>query len=82
MNLNQEQYDALLKIAGKKLGTTPENLKAQIESGTFDSAIKGMNQQQANLFRQAVSDPKFAEKILSSPQAQELYKRLSNNQKG
>lgn len=76
---NQKQYEALLKIAGQKLGTTPENLKNQIENGTFDSAVKNMNQQQAMIFKQAISDPKFAEKILSSPQAQQLYKKLSEN---
>ncbi len=78
-NPNQKQFDNLLKIAGQKLGTSPENLKSQIENGTFDSAIKGMNPQQANIFRQALSDPKFAEKILSSPQAQEIYKKLTDN---
>lgn len=76
---NQKQYETLLKIAGQKLGTTPENLKNQIENGTFDSAVKNMNQQQAMIFKQAISDPKFAEKILSSPQAQQLYKKLSEN---
>lgn len=76
---NQKQYEALLKIAGQKLGTTPENLKNQIENGTFDSAVKNMNQQQAMIFKQAISDPKFAEKILSSPQAQQFYKKLSEN---
>lgn len=78
-NPNPKQYKALLKIAGKKLGTSPENLKNQIENGVFDSAVKNMNQQQAMLFKQALSDPSFAEKILSSPQAQQLYKKLSEN---
>lgn len=79
MNMNQKQLDALLKIAGKKLGTTPENLKSQLESGKFDNAISGMTPQQNALFKQALSDRQLAEKILSSPQAQEIYKKLSNN---
>lgn len=77
MNMNEKQLDALLKMAGKKLGTTPENLKAQLESGTFDKAISGMTPQQSMLFKQALSDKQLAEKILSSPQAQEIYKKLS-----
>lgn len=76
MNINPNQLDALLKIAGKKLGTTPERLKSQLESGKFDNAMGNMSQSQSEMFKKALSDPEFAKKLLSTPQAQELYKKL------
>lgn len=75
--MSPEQLDALLKLAGKKLGTTPENLKSQIENGAFTAAASNLSPQQSAMLSKALSDPKIAEKMLSSPQAQELYKKLS-----
>ena len=40
LNIKPDQLDELLRMAAKKLGTTPENLRAQIESGQFDSLLQ------------------------------------------
>lgn len=39
-NLSAEQAEQLLQMAAKKLGTTPETLKKQIESGKFDALLQ------------------------------------------
>ena len=39
-NLSAEQVEQLLRMAAKKLGTTPEALKKQIESGKFDALLQ------------------------------------------
>ncbi len=77
MKINDKQLDALLSVASKKLGTSPETLKKQLESGTFDKAMSGMNKTDADRLTKALSDPKIAQKILATPQAQEIYKKLS-----
>ncbi len=77
MNMDKKQMEALLSMAGKKLGVSPDQLKSQLENGSFDKAMSSMPPQQAQMLRQALSDPKTAEKILSTPQAQAIYKKIS-----
>ncbi len=75
--INQQTLQALLGIASKKLNTTPERLQKQLSDGTFEKALKNMQGNDAEKLRKALSDPKTAEKILSSPQAKEIYNRLN-----
>lgn len=80
-NLNQmnpQVLQALLGIASKKLGTTPEVLQKQLQDGTFEKALGNMPGSDAAKLKQALSDPKTAEKILSTPQAKAIYKKLQN----
>lgn len=77
MNINPKQLEALLNLAGKKLGTSPEQLKSQLENGNLQNAVDNLPPQQSAMLRQALADPKVAEKVLSSPQAQEIMKKLS-----
>ncbi len=79
MKMNQNQYNGLLNLASKKLGTTPEELQAQLESGSFEKAVSGMNPTDSKRLKEALANPKVAEKILSTPQAQEIYKKLTDN---
>lgn len=79
-NLNQpnpKALKALLDIASQKLGTTPETLQRQLQVGTFEKALSAMPGSEAQKLRQALSNPKTAEKILSTPQAQAIYKKLN-----
>ena len=39
-------------------------------------AMQGMPQNEAMMLQKALSDPKTAEKILSSPQARAIFKKL------
>ncbi len=78
-NLNQmnpQALQALLGIASKKLGTTPEKLQQQLQDGTFEKALGNMPGNDAAKLKQALSNPKTAEKILSSPQAKAIYNKL------
>lgn len=76
-NLNPQALNALLSVASKKLGATPEQLQKQLQNGTFDQALGNMPQNEAAMLQQALSNPKTAEKILSSPQAKAIYEKLS-----
>lgn len=78
-NLNQmnpQALQALLGIASKKLGTTPEKLQQQLQDGTFEKALGNMPGNDAAKLKQALSNPKTAEKILSSQQAKAIYNKL------
>ena len=80
MNLNDanpNNMEALLKIVGKKLGIPPEQLKNELQSGKFDSALKNMKPQDAATFNQFLSNPAMVDKFLNTPQAQALYNKLS-----
>ena len=67
-SMDPKAMQALLAVASRKLGTTPDVLKGQLESGVYDRALHGMPQNEAMMLQKALSDPKTAEKILSSPQ--------------
>lgn len=77
MNFDSNTLDALLKVVGGKLGMQPSDLKQQLESGKFDSALKNMNTADAAKFQQVVQNPKLMEQFMSSSQAQALYKKLT-----
>ena len=79
-NLNRpdpSKMQAVLKLAASKLGTTPEELDAHIRDGTLTGALGNMKGSDAERLRAALSDPKTAERILSTPQAKSLYEKLT-----
>ena len=72
---SQAQLNMLLKMAGKKLGTDPETLRKVLENGNADALLKqskGRNDQ----LKQVLSNPELASKLMDSPQAKELLKKL------
>ena len=70
-SMDPKAMQALLAVASRKLGTTPDVLKGQLESGVYDRALQGMPQNEAMMLQKALS-----EKILSSPQARAIFKKL------
>ncbi len=74
--MNPQALQALLGMASKKLGTTPDVLQKQLQDGTFEKALSNMSGTDATMLKKALSDPKTAEKILSTPQAKAIYKKL------
>ncbi len=75
--LQSSNAEPLLKAVSSKLGIPPEELRTQLEAGKFDSAIQRMNPGEAAKFQQAIQNPKLIEKLMSSAQAQALYKKLT-----
>lgn len=74
---NPKELDALLKTVSAKLNIPPERLKAELEQGKFDNALKNMKPDEAKKFNQVLSNPKMLEKLMSAPQAQALYQKLT-----
>ncbi|MCM1228288.1 MAG: hypothetical protein NC320_12870 [Clostridium sp.] len=71
------KVNELLNIAGKKLNIPPGELKKQLESGKFDSAMKNMSKSDAAKLDAAIKNPKLVEKMLSAPQAKSLYNKIT-----
>ena len=76
-SIDPKKLNGLLGVVSKKIGVPPEKLRIELEEGKFDSALSAMNQNDAAKFRQAVNNPKLVEKMMSTPQAQALYRKLS-----
>lgn len=76
---NPENLNALLKSVGAKLNMPPEKLKQELMQGKFDNAIKNMKPDEARKFNAVLSNPQLLEKLMSAPQAQALYKKLSGS---
>lgn len=73
--LSEAQLNALLKLAGKKLGTDPQTLRKTLESGKGEDLLKKASANNDTL-QKALSNQELAEKLMRSPEAQELLKKL------
>ena len=78
-NIDPKQLGGLLSAISKKIGVPQEQLKSEFEQGKFDSALSAMSPSDAAKYRQAVNNPQLVEKLMSTPQAKALYKKLSGN---
>lgn len=76
---NPQNVDALLKTVSAKLGIPPEKLRQELMQGKFDNAMKNMKPEEARKFNQVLSNPQLLEKMMSAPQAQALYKKLTGS---
>lgn len=76
-NIDPAKLDGLLNAVSKKIGVPADKLRSELEAGKFDSALSAMSGSDAAKFRQAVNNPKLVEKMMSTPQAKALYKKLS-----
>lgn len=83
-NFNPQRMQGLVNVISKKIGVPPEQLMNELQQGKFDSALKNMKPQEATMFGQFMSNPQMLDKLMSTPQAQSLYNKLSgddNNKK-
>ena len=76
-SIDPNKANGLINAISKKIGVSPEQLRNELESGKFDSTLSAMNKNDAAKFQQALNNPKLVERMMSTPQAQALYKKLS-----
>ena len=74
---DKKMIAALMKAAAKSLGPSPEQLKTQIDNGSLEKSLSGMNSRQAAMLSSALKDPKSAERIMNTPQAKALLNKLT-----
>lgn len=75
--IDPKKADELLKVVSKKLNVPADKLKQQLEEGKFDAALNGMGKEESQKFKMVMNNPKLMEKIISTPQAQALYKKIT-----
>ncbi|MCR5707781.1 MAG: hypothetical protein K6G82_05860 [Ruminococcus sp.] len=75
--IDPDKLSGLLNVVSKKIGVPADKLRSELEAGKFDNALSAMSGSDAAKFRQAVNNPQLVEKMMSSPQAKALYKKLS-----
>ncbi|MGN1416633.1 MAG: hypothetical protein ACI4XF_07310 [Oscillospiraceae bacterium] len=80
-NVDPQKMNALLNVVGNKLNMSPEQLRKELEAGKFDSAINNMKPAEAEKFNAVMKNPKLLDSIMSTPQAQELYRKLTGGKK-
>ena len=73
---NNDELEALLKIAAQRLGTNPEDLKNQAATGNLNKVFSQMSPNDAAKMQQVLSDKDASNKLLSTPQAQALLQQL------
>lgn len=77
MNKNNNfDNEKIIKNAAEQLGKSPEEIKKALENGNLKKAIGNLSESQAAQLNKALSNEEYAKKILSSPQAQALIKKL------
>lgn len=73
---NQEEINRLIDNLSKRLGKEPQQIKKAAQNGNMQSILQGMNSTQAARLEKILSDPEASKKILDTPQAQALIKKL------
>lgn len=76
---NSSSFDELLSKAGASAGTSPEKLRQAAKDGKLNEIFKGMDKEQLGKVQKILKDREATERILNSPQAQELMRRLRGN---
>ena len=73
---NNNLNPAAIKKLSESLGCSEDEVKAAVQSGQINRLLDKMNQAQAGQISKIMSDPEAAKKIIESPQAQALIKKL------
>ena len=73
---NNEQMNSLIEMLSQRLNTEPAQVKDALEKGKLDKVLMNMDQKQASKISAILSDPEQSKKVLSTPQAQALIKKL------
>ncbi|MEE1282134.1 MAG: hypothetical protein UHK60_07805 [Acutalibacteraceae bacterium] len=76
MNDKEKQIQDILNSLSQRLGENPDKLKANIQNGNMSKMFNNMDKKQADKIQSILNDKEKTEKLLSTPQAQALLKKL------
>lgn len=75
--MNKDEMNNLMKKNGKNSGIDIGKMKQAADSGKLDDYInQNLSKDMTNRLKDVLSDKSKTEKLLSSPEAQELMKKL------
>lgn len=76
MTEKEKQIQNILNSLSQKLGESPDKLKANMQNGDMSKVFNNMDKKQAEKVQSILNDKEKTEKLLSTPQAQALLKKL------
>lgn len=76
MNEQNKDMSNLINTLSKRLGTEPEKLQKAAKTGEVNNLLKNMDPKQASKLQKVLSDENAAKKLLDTPQAKALMKKL------
>ncbi len=78
MNLSPSQLEMLIATVSKKSGIPRDKLVSELNKGTFDSLMSTLPDGEQKKLTNTLSNPTTLSKLLNTPQAKELMKKLFN----
>lgn len=76
---NNISFDEMLKRMSGSLNTTPQSLEEAAKNGSLGDILKGVDKKKLDKLQKVLNNREETEKILNSPQARELMKRLKKD---
>lgn len=76
MTDKEKQIQDILNSLSKRLGENPDTLKKNAQNGDINKILNQMDSKQAQKVQNILNDKEQTEKILKTPQAQALLKKL------
>lgn len=80
-NLSDTKVNALLQMAGKKLGQDPQALRQQLESGQLDNIMGSLSPQARAQMNGILGDQKKMEELMSNENVKNLLAGLMGGKK-
>jgi flagellar motility protein MotE (MotC chaperone) len=78
MQSNQSnEKQVLLNLLSQRLGKRPEEIMQYAQNGNLSSLLQNMNPNDAATLQKVLNDQQTIQKLISSPQAQDLLRRLN-----
>lgn len=75
---SQAQMDILLQMAGKRMGTDPNKLKEQMQSGQTDAILGALPKDKQAQIASLMQNPQAVEQLMQNPKVQQLIQGLMN----
>ncbi len=73
---NNEQINSMINQLSLRLNADSTQVKEALQKGNLDKVLMNMDEKQAQKISRILSDPEESKKVLSTPQAQALIKKL------
>ena len=81
INNNNKDLNDLLKTASSSLGTDTDKIKKEAEKNGLSGLLNNLTPEQAKKVQSLLSDKEATTKLLSTPQAQQLFKKFTKGDK-
>lgn len=75
-NISREQVENLIKMVSSHLGKKPSELESSVKQGKVAETLTNLKPEDAQKIQKILSDKNATSKILSTPQAQQMMKKI------